>query len=98
MRQLGLQQAPCNKPDHRGQPHSGRHPARLLPCSPPRRADVPHLGADLPWLWWGANGLLALLYGLQLLWMAGIVRVIRCAHDGQCPLHRRRAARPRMHQ
>ncbi len=33
---------------------------------------------DFPAIYWGVNALLGLLYALQLIWMGGIVRVIRC--------------------
>lgn len=43
------------------------------------RTVIPYVLADFPAIYWGVNALLALLYVLQLMWMHGIVRVIRCA-------------------
>lgn len=43
------------------------------------RAVIPYVLADFPAIYWGVNALLALLYVLQLMWMNGIVRVVRCA-------------------
>ncbi|KAL4428508.1 hypothetical protein ABPG75_002597 [Micractinium tetrahymenae] len=53
--------------------------AVLKPAALDSRHDVPHIKEDFPGLWWGVNALLALLYCLQLVWMAGIVRVVRQA-------------------
>ncbi|KAL4418843.1 hypothetical protein ABPG77_004440 [Micractinium sp. CCAP 211/92] len=53
--------------------------AVLKPVAVDSRVDAPHIKVDFPALWWGVNGLLGLLYCLQLLWMASIVRVLRRA-------------------
>lgn len=53
--------------------------AVLKPALLDSRTVIPYVLADFPAIYWGVNALLALLYVLQLMWMHGIVRVIRQA-------------------
>ena len=53
------------------------HPSALL--LPACRRVMPYAREDFPTWWWGINVLLAVLYLMQLLWMKGIFRVLRCA-------------------